>query len=115
MSAVDFARPGSWSSRRHETKRIVRSGSRIDWRFANQAQAVGVNFTDFSLVIPKDCQIREMITEFARKEAIYPSYVTDCCPSGRRIDQLLQSFGQFRADVFVLPTGLDDALGFPAL
>jgi hypothetical protein len=54
MPSLDFSSLGSWSSRGHKAKRIVRPGTRINRSLANQTQAVRVNFTYFSLVIPDD-------------------------------------------------------------
>ena len=67
MSSLDFASSESGSPHRHKTKWIVGSGSRINRSLAYEAKAVRINFTYFSLVIPDNCKIREMITSFAGK------------------------------------------------
>ena len=86
MPSLDFSSLGSWSSRGHKAKRIVRAGSRINRSLAYEAQAVRVHLTYFSLVIPEDCQIRQMITPATGKELIDPAYTTDRRSSGGRIN-----------------------------
>ena len=83
MPSLDFSSSESGSPSGHKTKWVVRAGSRINRSLAYEAKAVRINFTYFSLVIPDNCKIREMITSFAGKQTIDAAYMTDGSSSGR--------------------------------